>query len=110
MIRDFRGSTAIEVSVSMAFIVFAIISVFFVLYLSFVKVWAKTSIYDGLICLKQGEPETACHGLVMRRMQFVPFGYVGRVSLEPSGKGEMSYLLKSNWNFHFEQQLPEELR
>ena len=94
-----------------AFLLVLLISgLFLVLYLSFSKVWVKTALYDGLVCLKEDRSETECRRLVENRLSFLPWGSLQNLRLNKDGRATAEIAVRDRLEMEISQELPEALR
>jgi hypothetical protein len=107
--KSIRGSTLIESAISSAFVTVTVTTSSFILYFAFTKVFSKSAIYDGLICIAEEKRTSVCEDLVRKRISYLPIGSVQKISLRPNGKGELTFVIDPNFKLHVTQEIPGDL-
>ncbi|HEX4923782.1 MAG TPA: hypothetical protein VFV50_06840 [Bdellovibrionales bacterium] len=104
------GGAAVENTVVLALLVTLVSGLFLVLYLSFAKVWTKSALYDGLICVQEGRAPATCDRNVRQRLQYLPWGRIRSLELGSDGAGRATLSVHDEIPMTVDQTLPEQLR
>lgn len=104
------GSAAVENAAVLALLVLLITGLFLVLYLSFARVWVKSALYDGLICVEEGERPAVCQREVRKRLSYLPWSRVQGLELKSGQPAEVTLHLREQMKMTVQQALPEELK
>lgn len=107
--RTTEGSVAVEATAVVAMLILLTGGTFLVLYLSFTRIWAKSALYDGLICVQENRPQLECRQIVRKRLSYLPFGTNQSLLLSDAGEGRVT-LRVHNFNVEIQQLLPDTLR
>ena len=103
-----KGFALIEGIVVAIGLVLLITALFMVLYLSFTKIWVKSALYDGLICVQEDRAVQECRRRVRDRLSYLPWGRILKIDLQEDGRAEIK--IRENLTFTVQQSLPEGLK
>ncbi|MEQ1878405.1 MAG: hypothetical protein ABL958_17310 [Bdellovibrionia bacterium] len=104
------GQAMVESAAAVFLAIVLVAGLLLVLYLSFTKIWVKSALYDGLICVQENRAERECRRAVESRLSFLPWGAMRDLSLDKSGRGHAEILIRDNLRLNVAQDLPETVK
>jgi hypothetical protein len=108
--RKNSGMATTEAAFVIPLVVLAVAGVLAIMYLSFTAVYTKVALYDGLICRLERRSEPECRQLVIKRLEFLPWGKVVKLQLNPRARAKVTLNFSDQHSFNVHQSLPRELR
>ena len=108
-VRSSRGSALVETMASMVFLTFVGGALLTAVVVSTARTWGHFSLYEGLLCVSEGNPRSHCKSLTANRItSLLPALKVERLSLQEFGGGRFLWgtiRLKAFDRFAFEERI-----